>query len=69
MTHAKTRVNTKKNIAVVVKVGEGLVGVCVNRSCDGQPARKRVSVAINRGAFDSVISPAHVRDHERDETR
>ena len=49
---------------MLVKVRESPVGGCVKNSSDAQPAWRRVSTAIDSGAFDSVISPEHVPDHE-----
>ena len=37
---------------------------CVKNSSDAQPAWRRVSMAIDSGACDCVISPEHVPDHE-----
>ena len=63
-TCAKRKLNTKKNIDILVKVRESPVGGCVKNSFDAQPAWRRVSFAIDSGACDSVISPEHVPDHE-----
>ena len=63
-TCAKRKVNTKKNIDMLVKVRESYVGSCAKNSSDAQPAWRRVSIAIDSGACDSVISPEHVPDHE-----
>ena len=63
-TCAKRKVNTKRNIDMLVKVRESPVGGCAKNSSEAQPARRRVSIAIDSGAGDSVISPEHVPDHE-----
>ena len=39
-------------------------GGCAKNSSDAQPAWRRVSIAIDSGACDSVISPEHVLDNE-----
>ena len=49
---------------MLVKVRESPVGGCVKNSSDAQPAWRRVSIAIDSGACDSVLSPEHVPDHE-----
>ena len=60
-TCAKIKVNTKKNIDMLVKIRESPVGGCAKNSSDAQPAWRRVSIAIDSGACDSVISsPEHV---------
>ena len=43
---------------------EGLVGGCAKNSSDAQSAWRRVSIAIDSGASDSVIPPEHPLDHE-----
>ena len=45
-----------------MKVRESPVGA--QNSSDAQPAWRRVSIAIDSGACDSVNSPEHVPDHE-----
>ena len=47
--------NTKKNIDMLVKVPESPVGGCAKNSSDAQSAWRRVSIAIDSGACDSVI--------------
>ena len=47
-----------------VRVRESPVGGCVKNSSDAQPAWRRVSIAIDSGACDSVISLEHVPYHE-----
>ena len=49
---------------MLVYVGEGPVGGCVKNFFDAQLAWRRVSIAIDSGAYDSVISQEHVPDHE-----
>ena len=63
-TCAKRKENTKKNIDMLVKIRESPVGGCAKNSSDAQRAWRRVSIAIDSGACDSVISPEHVPDHE-----
>ena len=63
-TCAKRKVNTKMNIDMLVKVRESSVGGCAKNSSDAQPAWRKVSIAIDSGACDSVISPEHVPDRE-----
>ena len=63
-TCAKRKVNTKKNVDMFVKVRESPVGGSARNSSDAQLAWRRVSIAIDSGACDSVISPEHVPDHE-----
>ena len=58
------KINAKKNIDMLVTVRESPVGGCAKNSSDAQPAWRRVSIAIDSGACDSVISPEHVPDHE-----
>ena len=67
-TRAKRKVNTKKNIDMLVKVRESLVGGCAKNSSDAKSAWRRVSIAIDSGSCDSVISPEHVPDHEEQES-
>ena len=56
--------NTKKNIDMLVKVRENLVGGCAKNSSDAQLAWRRVAIAIDCGVCDSVTWPEHVPDHE-----
>ena len=63
-TLAKRRVNTKKNIDMLVKVRESLVGGCAKNFSDAQHAWRRVTVAIDSCACDSVMSAEHIPDHE-----
>ena len=58
------KVKAKRNIDMLVKVRESPVGGCVRNPSDAQPTWRRVSIAIDSGACDSVISPEHVPDHE-----
>ena len=63
-TCAKRKVNAKKNIDMLVKFRESLVGGSARNSSDAQLAWRRVSIAIDSGACDCAISPEHVPDHE-----
>ena len=57
---------------MLVKVQERPVGGCAENSSDAQLAWRRVSIAIDSGACDSVSSPEHVPDrgvHESVESR
>ena len=49
---------------MLAKVRESPVGGCVRNSSGAQHAWRRVSIAIDSGACDSVMSPEHVPDHE-----
>ena len=60
---AKRKVNTK-NFDMLVMVRESLVGSCTKTSSDAQLAWMKVSIAIDSGACDCVISPKRVLDHE-----
>ena len=62
-TCAKRKVKTRRNIDMLVKVRESPVGGCVKKSSDAQPAWRRVSIAIDSGACDSVKTPEHVPEH------
>ena len=53
---------------MLVKVREGLVGGCAKNSSDAKSAWRRVSIAIDSGSCDSVISPEHVPNHEEQES-
>ena len=56
-TCANRKVNTKKNIDMLVKIRESPFGGCAKNSSDAQPAWRRVSIAIDSGACNGVISP------------
>ena len=49
---------------MLVKVQERPVGGCAKNSSDAQPAWRRVSIAIDSGACDSVIRLNNFLDHE-----
>ena len=63
-TSAKRKVNTKKNIDMLVKFRESPVGCSARNSSDAQLAWRRVSIAIDSGACDRAISPENVPYHE-----
>lgn len=53
-----------KKVGMLTRARDGTVGGCTKSPGESQPTWRRVSIAIDSGACDSVISPEDVPEHE-----
>ena len=53
-----------KVIAILTKAKENSVGACGKNTAQSSPTWRRVSIAVDSGACDSVLNPDDVPEHE-----
>jgi len=64
MTEPTKTIAKVRRMGMLTKARESSVGVCAKSEGTTQPTWRRVAIAIDSGACDSVISPEEVPEHE-----